>query len=1019
MRTKIYALAFLVFLVNAFTANAQNIISQWNFNSVPPDANTATGTLLPAVGSGTVTAVGGVNGTGFASGTASGGSSDPSTGDNSGWALTSFPAATVDNKSAGFQFAASTAGRSNIVVRFDLRHSNTGPRHFTLQYTADVTATPVVWSDFITDSTTAGDVWNNGRTYDMSIVTTLNNNISAGFRVVAAFSAATNSYVAAQTGSAYAGTGTWRVDMLTIRDTTYPSLGAVTFVGTRTDINETTTQVKVLANIAGGTGAASAEIEILPWSTAASGSDYTLPATMRFNWPANANNVRDSLTFLINNDVLPEPSEYFIIRLKNAVNATLPAETNNHYTVMMMDDDRQAPAATQSVKLQHIASFSNGTSGTNSAEIVAHDPVTQRLFVANSIAGKIDIINFSNPAAASLISSINIKPWGNINSIAIRNGVVAAAVENNDPQAPGKVVFYNTNGDSLKSVDVGAMPDMITFNRAGNKVLTANEGEPNTNYTIDPEGSVSIIDLAGGIATLTNANVTNVSFASFNGQLAALRAAGVRIFGPGATVAKDLEPEYIALSDDDQTAYVTCQENNAVAVLDMTTSTITSVRSLGTKDHAAAGNALDVSDQNLPNVQIANWPVRGLYMPDAIASYKVAGQTYLVTANEGDAREYTGYSEIVRLSAASYVLDPVKFPNAGAIKANLGRLNVTTASGDTDGDGDFDEIHAFGSRSFSIFNATTGALVWDSKDDMELITSKHPVFGALFNASNANNTLKNRSDDKGPEPEGIALGDINGKNYAFVALERIGGCMVYDITDPANPIYVDYANTRSVGTYGGDNGAEGVIYIPALQSPTGVPIVILANEVSSTLSFFNVNATVLNIKLTTIAAHNKGSVNKVNWVSASETLGDVYELQRSSNGQNFEQLTTIAAKGVASLYDYVDINPLKGNNYYRLKMVNVDGSIAYSKVLKAIVNEAASWQVKAYPNPTQHQFTLLYNGTPTQNATVTITNSVGATIYTSTLVQPQTIDTSKWPTGAYTIVVSGTNDVQTIKIIKQ
>ncbi|HEY0039794.1 MAG TPA: hypothetical protein VGB71_03975 [Flavisolibacter sp.] len=193
-------------------------------------------------------------------------------------------------------------------------------------------------------------------------------------------------------------------------------------------------------------------------------------------------------------------------------------------------------------------------------------------------------------------------------------------------------------------------------------------------------------------------------------------------------------------------------------------------------------------------------------------------------------------------------MDPTAFPNADALKTNIGRLNVSKASGDIDGDGDYDEIHAFGARSFSIWNAATGALVWESGDELEQITSKHPVFGVLFNASNANNTLKNRSDDKGPEPEGVTVAAINGKVYAFISLERIG-CMVYDITNPAGPVYVDYKNTRTIATYGGDNGAEGIIYINAVNSPTGNPIVILANEVSSTLSIFSVNNAVLPIKL--------------------------------------------------------------------------------------------------------------------------------------------------------------------------
>jgi hypothetical protein len=438
-----------------------------------------------------------------------------------------------------------------------------------------------------------------------------------------------------------------------------------------------------------------------------------------------------------------------------------------------------------------------------------------------------------------MIKSIPVTPWGNINSVAVRNGVVAMAMENAVPQAPGKVVFFDVDGQYINAVTVGAMPDMITFNHAGTKVLTANEGEPNAAYTIDPEGSVSIIDISGGIAGLTQSQVVTAGFTAFNAQLSHLRQMGVRIFGPNATVAQDLEPEYITIDETDKKAWISLQENNALAELDLVMNTITRILPLGLKDHMLPGQALDVSDQS-GTVQIANWPVKGVYMPDAIASYKIGGQTYVITANEGDAREYNGYSEINRLSSSAYVLDPIQFPNANVVKANLGRLNVTFASGDIDGDGDYDQIHAFGGRSISIWNAATGQRMWDSGDDMERIIAQHPVFGSLFNASNANNTLKNRSDDKGPEPEGLAMATIYGRRYAFVALERIGGCMVYDVTDPEHPVFVEYQNTRTVGSYGGDQGAEGIIYIKGNESPTGKPYVILANEVSSTLAVFEV-----------------------------------------------------------------------------------------------------------------------------------------------------------------------------------
>ena len=632
----------------------------------------------------------------------------------------------------------------------------------------------------------------------------------------------------------------------------------VNFISSSISVNEQTTQVSLVTKLTNSNAfPTSVQLTIVPMGTATIGDDYQAPVSMQYDWLPNANNVNDTIVFTINNDNISENAEYFVVKLANPVNAVLPTSANNLCTVFILDNDKQALIPTQSIKLNYVTSFSNGAAGVNSAEISSYDSASRRLFIVNSIGAKLEIVNFSNPALPTLISSISITPYGNINSVAVKNGIVAAAIENSNPQANGKVVFFDINGVYLNEVTVGAMPDMITFNHSGTKVLTANEGEPNAAYTYDPEGSVSIIDLSNGITSLSASNVSTLGFTSFNSQISTLKASGVRIFGPNATVAQDIEPEYITMSDDDMTAYVTCQENNAIAVVDLVSMMITEIRPLGLKDHSLVNNSLDPSDQTNA-IQMANWPIKGMYMPDAIASYKVGGQTFLVTANEGDSREYSGYSEIVRLSASNYILDTTAFPFANVIKSNLGRLNVTRATGDTDGDGDIDEIHAYGARSISIWNASTGALVWDSGDDIENIIAKHPQLSAIFNASNANNTFKNRSDDKGPEPEGVTVATILGKTYAFVALERIGGCLVYDITNPANPIYVDYKNSRNITAYGGDNGAEGIIYINENSTSNGKRYVVLSNEVSSTISVFEVvdDCIAINKQITTNGATN-------------------------------------------------------------------------------------------------------------------------------------------------------------------
>jgi hypothetical protein len=558
--------------------------------------------------------------------------------------------------------------------------------------------------------------------------------------------------------------------------------------------------------------------------------------------PANFTGTQ-TVPLTIVDDALAERTEKIILKVKSLYNATIG--TNSFQIVYIKDNDYMTPTPNNELKLNLLTSFSNGAEGTNSAEIVAFDPTTDKLYIANSIGAKVDIVDLANPATPVLINSISITPYGNINSLTVHNGVVACAVENVNPQLNGKIVFLDQNGVFISQVSVGAMPDMITFNNDYTKVLVACEGEPKSDYSIDPEGSVGIIDITSGYPALTAANVTMVNFQSFNGQEATLRSQGIRIFGPGSSAAQDFEPEYITLSEDNSTAYVSLQENNAMAVINIAAGTVSAIRPLGTMNYANGNNGLDASDQTA-GVFIGSVPVKGMFMPDALAHATIGGAEYIFSANEGDAREYTAITEVARLSATS--LD-ASIPDQNILKHNqfLGRINVTNASGDTDNDGDIDDIHVFGTRSFSIWNAQTGALVFDSKDLIEQITANHPTLSGLFNASNTSGTAvsKNRSDDKGPEPEGVATAVINGNHYLFVSLERVGGVMLFNVDVPSAPVYVGYYNNRSVGANSGpDRGAEGIIIIKKEDSPTGHDIVILANEISSTLSIFDINTCV-------------------------------------------------------------------------------------------------------------------------------------------------------------------------------
>ena len=892
--------------------------------------------------------------------------------------------------------------------------------------------------------------------------------------------------------------------------------------------------------------------------------------------------------------------------------------------------------------LQKIGGFAG-----EGAEISAYDPTTKRLFVISG-GTELQVLDLNNPSQPKLLQALDIKPYGSAaNSVAISNGLVAVAVEGSPRTSPGKVVFFDANGLFQATVDVGAVPDMLTFTPDGKKVLVANEAEPssyNQPDSVDPVGSVSIIDLTNGVAKATAATA---GFESFNAQKANLQAKGIRIFGPNATVAQDLEPEYITVTADGKTAYVTLQENNGLAVVDIATAKVTAILPLGLKDFskglptvtsydftdrpalgttaagqtiqlggfsglfyegkAANGNLkfvtntdrgpngdpVDLNPDNpgserpfalpdfqpeiirfelnpttgqiqltqqiqlsradgtpitgLPNLQngeqgaaytdeiavdldgnllendplgadtegivvapdgsfwlvdeyrpaiyhvgpdgklierfipegeatdsgefgtpalpavyaqrrsnrgfeavalegnklyafiqspidnpdsladttsrasrnlrvlefdistkqvtgeylyllddisasgtaktdkigdaaslgngkflvverddrstassnkliyeidlkgatninklasltagktieqlsvaelaaaklnpvskrlvtnaaaigytgvekleglavidantialindndfglagstiqngiiegLSNTPVKlglirfnqsngldasdrdgtdgagaikiqvqplfGLYQPDAIASFSINGQTYLVTANEGDTRDYTGFNEELRVGSDAYKLDATSFPNATDLKksANLGRLTATTASGDIDGDGDYDRIVVPGSRSFSIWDSS-GNLLFDSGDQLEQITAK--AVPALFNSNGAADTFDTRSDNKGPEPEGVVIGTVNNRIYAFIGLERTGGVMVFEVTNPSKPQFVEYVRTE------GDVSPEGLAFIPAAQSPNGQSLLVTSNEVSKTVAIF-------------------------------------------------------------------------------------------------------------------------------------------------------------------------------------
>ncbi|WP_051907855.1 choice-of-anchor I family protein [Flavimarina sp. Hel_I_48] len=582
---------------------------------------------------------------------------------------------------------------------------------------------------------------------------------------------------------------------------------------------------------------ASVDVAILTEeSTAMAGTDYEYDSqTLTF---ASSGDLTQSVTINITNNAEMAPDKLVALQLQNPVNSSVGED--NIAVIYILDDEAHTPSFTNSLGVTFGTSYAI-TGDNPGSEIVGHDPETSRLFVMNSGNASVEILDFSDPLDISALSTIDLSAYGEGGtSVAVHDGIVAATAVPDEVGVNGTVVFMDVDGTILSTIEAGALPDMITFTPDGSKLLVANEGEPSQDYLTDPEGSITVVDLSGGVENLTQNEVKMLNFNAFDAEIDALRVENIRIFDPNASVSQDLEPEYITVSADSQHAWVTLQENNAIAVVDLDAMEITDIFPMGLKDHSLPQNALDTSNE-MDFAFMANWPIKGMYMPDAIANYTVGETTYYVTANEGDAREYDAFEEETNLE--DMVLDAAVFPNQEFLQReeNLGKLNFSSVDGDLDNDGEYEELHAYGGRSFSIYNGTTGEQVYDSADDFERFTLEDDVFGAIFNTTNDENEFKNRSDNKGPEPEALIVEEINGAFYAIVGLERIGGFMVYDVTNPMAPVFEGYFNNRSTEPgedITGDLAPEGIIYVKPEDNATQKGLIVIANEVSATISVY-------------------------------------------------------------------------------------------------------------------------------------------------------------------------------------
>ncbi|SDD47839.1 choice-of-anchor I family protein [Auraticoccus monumenti] len=510
--------------------------------------------------------------------------------------------------------------------------------------------------------------------------------------------------------------------------------------------------------------------------------------------------------------------------------------------------------------LEPVGQYETGTIDEGAAEIVAHHPGTQRLLVVNAAAGRVDVLDVADPTQPTRLFELetaDVTAEGAVaNSVAVRaDGLVAVAVEAPEKTDNGWLAFFDVSGDgsSLGAVQVGALPDMVTFSPDGASALVADEGEPAEDYSADPEGTVGVVALPDEVAAPSQEAVRLADFEGLpEAQLEELHLAGPTAPGADPVLAL-IEPEYITVSADSTTAWVSLQDNNALAVLDVGAAEVTELLPLGVQDRRVV--PADLSDRDGPDgegaISIRSWPVSSMLQPDAIDSYTVDGETYVVTANEGDSRDWEGYSEVARIKdLGEDGLPPLcATTEASALTgdAELGRLNISTAAGLSEDGSCIEEPTAFGGRSFSILDAD-GNRVFDSADAFEQITAE--AVPEFFNSNHSESRLDARSDDKGPEPEAVTVGEVDGRSYAFIGFERIGGIAVFDVTVPAGSSFVSYVNNRDFSVSvedepealdrAGDLGPEGVVFIAAADSPTGEPMLAVGNEVSGTTTLYEV-----------------------------------------------------------------------------------------------------------------------------------------------------------------------------------
>ncbi len=532
------------------------------------------------------------------------------------------------------------------------------------------------------------------------------------------------------------------------------------------------------------------------------------------------------------------------------------------------------------LKLHALSRFQTSWWNMSGAEIPAYDSVNKRLWFTNNAEG-LECISIADPTKPEQFKTI--RQFG-LNSVAVGGNVIAIASQPKSKDVRGSVSFFDLDGNKISKVEVGFNPDMIKFTHDGKRLLVVNEGEAPTDGHSDPVGSIGVVDISGGT---DKPIVRDCGFDAFEKQKTDLVKRGMHMVTPNAGFSQEIEPEYMALSNDDTKAYATLQENNAIAVIDLAPGheRVERIEPLGFKDFMKPGCGLDASDKDGAN-HIQNLPVFGLYQPDGVAYFENGGARYLVTANEGEDRERDDFTEAVQFGKLKNTQSKVKSNGKGKVSAideesfakqlgadntmrvqdlskpeNMGRLKVSSLRGDDDGDGDFDRVFCFGGRSVSIWKVSPDGSIeqtWDSGDEIERVISQQ--LPKAFNMDSMKSPSRDaRSTSKGPEPETPIVATINGVRILFCVLERAGGIMSWNISDPSHPKFLAYVNPRDPtvdldndtdkdgkpdhSLEAGDIAPEGILYIAPEQSPSGKPLLVVCNEGSGNVTLYEIEVT--------------------------------------------------------------------------------------------------------------------------------------------------------------------------------